>query len=183
MQTDKPGRFIIRVYGILINDKNEVLLSDEFMCDMLMTKFPGGGLRQGEGPEDCLRREALEEFGQPVEITGHFYTTGFYQKAMFHENHQLISVYYRIMLTGPVTFPVSAKPFDFAKNINGSQSFRWKKIDELKREDFTFPVDQYVAEMLRKQYTGGGNSKGPGCRGRKFKGTGIQGRTPGPGNN
>jgi len=44
----KENKFILRVYGILINQHNEVLLSDEFMLDMKMTKFPGGGLNFGE---------------------------------------------------------------------------------------------------------------------------------------
>lgn len=147
-QTEKQGQFIIRVYGILINDKKEVLLSDEFRFGMRMTKFPGGGMKFGEGPEDCLRREALEEFGQPVEITGHFYTTGFYQKAMFFEDHQLISIYYNIVLPGPVAFRISENPFDFAGE-EGSQSFRWSKIESMDADELSFPVDRHVARMLR----------------------------------
>ncbi len=144
-----PGQFVIRVYGILINDRKEVLLSDEYRFGMEMTKFPGGGLRFGEGPEDCMHREAMEEFGQPVEIICHFYTTGFYQKAMFFDNHQLISIYYRISLPDPVSFKTTVKPFDFPELIDGSQSFRWKDINELKSDDLTFPVDKVVAEILR----------------------------------
>ena len=30
----------IRVYGIIINDKNQVLLSDEIRLEMHFTKFP-----------------------------------------------------------------------------------------------------------------------------------------------
>ncbi len=150
-----PGQFVIRVYGILINDKTEVLLSDEYRFGMQMTKFPGGGLKFGEGPEDCMRREALEEFGQPADIISHFYTTGFYQKAMFFDNHQLISIYYRISLPDPVSFGISGKPFDFPEPIDGSQSFRWKDINELTGDDLTFPVDKVVAEILRNKILSG----------------------------
>ena len=160
MQMDarnNTGQFVIRVYGILINDRKEVLLSDEYRFGMEMTKFPGGGLKFGEGPEDCIRREAMEEFGQPVDIISHFYTTGFYQKAMFFDNHQLISIYYRISLPDPVSFNIAGKPFDFPELIDGSQSFRWKDINDLTSDDLTFPVDKVVAEILRNKFkTGNG---------------------------
>lgn len=145
------GGFIIRVYGLLINEQKEILLSDEYRLDMRMTKFPGGGMNFGEGPEDCLLREAIEEFGQPVEIKSHFYTTGFFQKAIFYENHQLISIYYMIKIPGEILFPISSKPFDFDSEKDGSQSFRWKKLNELTEDDLSFPVDKYVAKMLIKK--------------------------------
>ena len=53
--------FNIRVYGILINDKKQVLVSDEFIRGSYYTKFPGGGLEFGEGTRDCLKREFKEE--------------------------------------------------------------------------------------------------------------------------
>jgi len=86
----------VRVYGLIINPEQQVLLSDEFRFGIKMTKFPGGGLELGEGPVDCIKREAIEEFGQEVEIIKHFYTTEFFQKAMFVDNHQLICIYYLI---------------------------------------------------------------------------------------
>ena len=61
----KNGQFVIRVYGIIINNRNEILVSDEFQFNIKMTKFPGGGLHFGEGPEDCLRREFKEECNGP----------------------------------------------------------------------------------------------------------------------
>ena len=54
-------RFNLRVYGILINDKKQVLVSDEFIRGNYYTKFPGGGLEFGEGTRDCLKREFMEE--------------------------------------------------------------------------------------------------------------------------
>ncbi len=150
-QINNSGQFVIRVYGILLNDYKEVLLSDEYRFGMKMTKFPGGGLVFGEGPEDCMVREALEELGQPVEITSHFYTTGFFQKAMFYDNHQLLSIYYRIKLKGDILFNISTRPFDFDQTTEGSQSFRWKNLNQLRPEDLSFPVDRHVAGMLIRQ--------------------------------
>ena len=44
--------FNIRVYGILINDAKQVLVSDEYIRGTYITKFPGGGLEFGEGTRD-----------------------------------------------------------------------------------------------------------------------------------
>ena len=36
--------FNVRVYGIMINDKNQVLVSDEYIRGKFYTKFPGRGV-------------------------------------------------------------------------------------------------------------------------------------------
>jgi 8-oxo-dGTP diphosphatase len=145
--------FNIRVYGLVINHQQQLLLSDEYVLDQKMTKFPGGGLQFGEGPADCIKREALEEFGQRIEIIEHFYTTHFFQQALFFPDHQLISIYYRIRFPDPIGFKISERPFDFPHMINGSQSFRWAAISSLEEEVLTFPIDRYVLKML-KAYSG-----------------------------
>ncbi|MFW5831713.1 MAG: NUDIX domain-containing protein [Prolixibacteraceae bacterium] len=143
------GNFVIRVYGIFINEKKQVLITDEFQLGMKMTKFPGGGLKFGEGTIDCLIREMKEECnGQEIKNIQHFYTTDFYQKALFYENHQLISIYYTAELEQPVKFKISEKPFDFEKMENGNQSFRLVNIKALKEDDFSFPIDKFVCNKL-----------------------------------
>jgi len=139
---------VVRVYGLVINKSAQILLSDEYLFDRRMTKFPGGGLEYGEGPEDCIKREAFEELGQDIEIIKHFYTTGFFQRAQFFENHQLLSIYYRIRLRGEPRFRISERPFDFDE-VNGSQSFRWASIDDLTELDLSFPVDRHVLKLLK----------------------------------
>jgi ADP-ribose pyrophosphatase YjhB (NUDIX family) len=147
-------KFVIRVYGIITNAENEVLISDEYVLYTHMTKFPGGGLEFGEGPEECIVREIREECqGQEITNIQHFYTTGFYQKALFYENAQLISIYYTAKLAKPVRFKISKKPFDFNEMKNGNQSFRWVKIQKLKPEQLSFPIDKFVAEKLLLAHT------------------------------
>jgi ADP-ribose pyrophosphatase YjhB (NUDIX family) len=147
------GEFIIRVYGIIRNEKNEVLISDEFQLGIRMTKFPGGGLHYGEGTLDCLKREFREECnGQEIVNPEHFYTTDFYQKALFYKNHQLISIYYMARLKEPICFKISEKPFDFAEMNNGNQSFRWININDLNETEITFPIDKIVSIKLKKQF-------------------------------
>lgn len=145
------GSFVIRVYAIIINKNSEVLITDEFQMNQRMTKFPGGGLILGEGRIDCLIREIKEECnGQKIKTIRHFYTTDFYQKALFYENKQLISIYYIAEFDGPVVFPVSDSAFDFTKMENGNQSFRWIKTDLIDPELFTFHIDKVVALKIKK---------------------------------
>jgi len=86
--------FNIRVYGLLINDRNEILLSDELRNGMAFTKFLGGGLEFGEGKIDCLKREFIEELGIEIEIKELLYFTDFYLHSAWSKNDQLISIYY-----------------------------------------------------------------------------------------
>ncbi|WP_372649296.1 NUDIX domain-containing protein [Draconibacterium sp.] len=147
------GQFIIRVYGLVINEKNEILLSDEFVLNTKMTKFPGGGLEFGEGLIDGLKREFIEECnGQEIENIRHFYTTDFYQKALFFENAQLISIYYLADLKQPLKFKISEKAFDFKIDSGTTQSFRWEQIKDLKDNDITFPIDKYVLKKLKATF-------------------------------
>lgn len=142
--------FNIRVYSLIINHKKEILLTDEFRLGMRMTKFPGGGMQYGEGTLQCLHREAIEEFKQDIEIISHFYTTDFFQKALFYENAQLLSIYYLVRFKEKTGFKISDKPFDFPGEIDKNQSFRWKSIAALTPDDVSFPIDKKVVKLLQK---------------------------------
>src|SRR5689334_8908620 len=104
--------FNIRVYGILIDEKKQVLVTDEIHYGQRMTKFPGGGLEFGEGTIDCLKRECLEELGYEVEVKEHFYTTDFFQQSAFNREQQVISIYYFISMKNPQSIPSTQVPFD-----------------------------------------------------------------------
>ncbi len=144
--------FIIRVYALIINEKEEILLSDEYRLGMKMTKFPGGGMEFGEGPTDCLKREAIEEFGQEINILDHFYTTDIFQKAFFFDEHQLLSIYYMAEFKEKPGFRISGRAFDFDEMMDGSQSFRWVPIKKLNDTDLSFPLDKKVLILLKEQY-------------------------------
>ncbi len=150
MENQNIERFNIRVYGLAIKNGTDILLADEYVLDRKMTKFPGGGLKFGEGPADCIKREALEEFGQEIEVIDHFYTTDFFQQALFYPSHQLISIYYTIRFTKPIQFRISEKPFDFELK-NGAISFRWAKITDIHEQELSFPIDKHVLSLLKKK--------------------------------
>ncbi|PLX22351.1 MAG: NUDIX hydrolase [Marinilabiliales bacterium] len=146
------NRYIIRVYALIFNSNKDVLISDEYQLDMRMTKFPGGGMEFGEGPVDCLKREAVEEFGQKIKVLDHFYTTDYFQPTQFFPDAQLISIYYFAEFISPIQFKISNNPFNFEVERNGSQSFRWKNLSQLQPNDMTFPVDKKVVQLLKERY-------------------------------
>ncbi len=124
------------------------MVTDEYVLDTYMTKLPGGGLEYGEGPIECLERECREEMGVLINVTGHFYTTDFFQPTRFFKDTQLISIYYTFELPANHQLKTSVRKFDFEKGKNGSQSFRWIPLSELTPEEMTFPIDKKVVEML-----------------------------------
>ncbi len=139
--------FNVRVYGLLINEHMEILVSDEQEYGMQFTKFPGGGLEYGEGLTDGLKREFIEECNIEIEILGHFYTTDFFVKSAFNDS-QIVSVYYLAKNTSALNMAIKTVPFDFEGEGEVLQAFRWLKLSGLKEDDFTFPIDQYVAKLL-----------------------------------
>ena len=149
--------FNIRVYGILINEQKQVLLSDEFIRGNYYTKFPGGGLEVGEGTRDCLKREFKEEMNLNVEVGAHIYTTDFYQKSAFNPAHQIISIYYYVKALEPITAPLRTKEFDFDEaqlqvyeKENEIETFRFIDWDLFSADSVTLPIDKIVATFIKK---------------------------------
>jgi ADP-ribose pyrophosphatase YjhB (NUDIX family) len=142
-------QFNVRVYGLLINERNEILVSDEQEYGMQFTKFPGGGLEYGEGLTDGLKREFIEECNAEIEVLSHFYTTDFFVKSAFNDS-QIISVYYMVRNINHLDLNFKTRIFDFDGEGDVLQSFRWIKLEELIEDDFTFPIDKHVAGLLIK---------------------------------
>ena len=136
----QPTKFTIRVYGILINDKSEVLLADEVVNDRHITKFPGGGLELGEGPAECVVREFREETGQEVSIVSHFYTTGFYIQSQINPQFQVIGIYYRVSCVAIESIAIGKQ----TDNI----TFKWVSLFALDEDDVTFESDKTVVRLL-----------------------------------
>lgn len=137
--------FNVRVYGLLLNDKNEILISDEFIRGKFYTKFPGGGLEFGEGTIDGLTREFREEMNINIKVQSHFYTTDFYQLSAFNPNDQIISIYYYVSCE---------EGFDL-KKINSeegkSENFRFINLSDLTEEVVSLPIDKFVVALLLRR--------------------------------
>ena len=159
--TSEIKSFTIRVYGILIDNKRRVLVSDEYIRGDYFTKFPGGGMELGEGTRDCLKREFLEETNLDVEIGEHIYTTDYFQQSAFNSSQQIISIYYFVKAKDKIELNTKTIPFDFSPeqtaDPNGqSEAFRWIYWEHLTPEDVHLPIDKIVVKIIKEQYTGHG---------------------------
>jgi 8-oxo-dGTP diphosphatase len=151
--------FNIRVYGILINENKQVLVSDEFIRGMQITKFPGGGLEFGEGTRDCLKREFMEEMNLEVAIGDHMYTTDFFQMSAFNKAQQIISIYYFAKTLEAITVPLRATPFDFDEQQlsiyeekGEIETFRFIDWPHFSEASVTLPIDKIVATLLKDKF-------------------------------
>ncbi|MBL0334130.1 MAG: NUDIX domain-containing protein [Chitinophagaceae bacterium] len=154
--TALPGKFNIRVYGLLVNEYRQVLVSDELIRGAYITKFPGGGLELGEGTRDCLEREFMEEMNLKVKTGAHLYTTDYYQVSAFNPAHQIISIYYIVQPLEPIGVPLRDKPFDFdERELNmyaqtgEIETFRFIDWEDFSPECMTLPIDKIAAGLIQ----------------------------------
>ena len=145
------NKFIIRVYGILINDQSQVLISDELIKGHKITKFPGGGLEFGEGTHECVIREFMEETNNEVEVIEHFYTTDYMQVSAYNPEHQIVSIYYLVKPIGNFEIKTTDKIFDFIGGQQHEQTFRWLDLRAASEKDFTLPIDKIVGKLLQNR--------------------------------
>ena len=150
-------RFNIRVYGILVNEQRQVLVSDELIRGNRYTKFPGGGLEYGEGTRDCLKREFMEEMNLKVEVDSHLYTTDYFQESAFHPGQQIISIYYLVHPLEEISVRLSNVAFDFDEQQmiiynkeNEIETFRFIDWNNLSEESVTLPIDKLVVKLIKK---------------------------------
>jgi ADP-ribose pyrophosphatase YjhB (NUDIX family) len=148
--------FNIRVYGILLDENKQVLVSDELIRGGYYTKFPGGGLEFGEGTRDCLKREFKEEMDLDVQIGDHIYTTDYFQMSAFNPEHQIISIYYFAHALEPIKAPLRQQPFDFDENQMAvykergeTETFRFINWNDFSEATVTLPIDKIVAKMVK----------------------------------
>lgn len=151
------GQFNLRVYGILINEQQQLLVTDELIRGNRFTKFPGGGLEFGEGTRDCLAREFMEEMNLKVAVLEHLYTTDFYQESAFRPGDQIISIYYRVAPLEPIKTRISTTPFDFDENQmkvyeaqHETESFRFIDWIQVTENSVTLPIDKVVVRLLKQ---------------------------------
>lgn len=153
------SQIVIRVYGILMNEEKQVLVSDEKIRGNFFTKFPGGGLEFGEGTRQCLAREFKEEMNLSVSVEEHLYTTDYFQPSAFNTAHQIVSVYYHVNALEPINVPLRQQPFDFDERelaiyeqTHQIETFRFIPWKEFSPEILSLPIDRIVAGMLKDRY-------------------------------
>lgn len=149
------SRFNIRVYGVLTHPQHGVLVTDELIRGLRVTKFPGGGLEFGEGTRECLKREFMEELNLDVVVEEHLYTTDFFVISAFNNRDQIISIYYRVRSE---QYPEPGKKLPFTFNEAEMEKYALEQETETARfilweewneNSVTLPIDKIVAAMIR----------------------------------
>jgi ADP-ribose pyrophosphatase YjhB (NUDIX family) len=149
--------FNVRVYGLLLDSQNRLLVSDEYIRGEFFTKLPGGGLEFGEGTRDGLAREFMEETGITVTVGKHLYTTDFFQISAFNKKDQIISIYYMVSSTECEKIKTSEKNFDFSSDQIADkkgtfESFRWVNFEELNEDCMSLPIDKVAIQILKQSF-------------------------------
>ena len=144
------NKFNIRVYGILINEKDQILVTDELIKGNHITKLPGGGLEFGEGTIDCIIREFMEETNNKIEVVDHFYTTDYFQVSAYDKTHQIISIYYLVKPVSDFKITTTEKVFDFNGKGEYQQTFRWIDLKSISENNFTLAIDKVIGKMLEE---------------------------------
>jgi 8-oxo-dGTP diphosphatase len=144
------ARFNLRVYALIINEFDEILLSDECRFGQFFSKFPGGGVEYGEGIQAALMRELKEELNLHIQQMEFYYFNEFHQASAFDQS-DLIAFYYRIQLPKSLFLPKESYTIPFTEEI---EKQRWVPLNLMHKEHLTFPIDQLVLEKLKNQVLG-----------------------------
>jgi|SRR6478752_2396743 len=149
----------IRVYGILMNEAKQVLVSDEYIRGNYYTKFPGGGMEIGEGTRDCLKREFMEEMNLKVAVGEHIYTTDIYQQSAFNNAHQILSIYYTAIALETITVPLRSTAFDFDdqqlriyEETKQIETFRFVDWESFTEDTVTLPLDKIAVSIVKEKF-------------------------------
>ena len=140
------ARFNLRVYALIINEFDEIILSDECRFGQFFSKFPGGGVEANEGIQAALHRELKEELNLEVPHAEFFYVNDFHQASAF-DNSSLVAFYYLIQLPKSILQLNDNYTIPFSEE---TEKQRWVPLNILRKEHLTFPIDQLVLEKLLK---------------------------------
>lgn len=133
-------RFNLRVYGVLVNQNQEILISKETYNGLSFTKFPGGGLCLGESLPDGLIREFKEECNLDIKVEKLLHVTDTLVPSAFDDS-QVIGVYYKVQaLNSNLSDDLKVENYD--EQNDSLQFFHWIPISKLSAEDFYFDMDQ-----------------------------------------
>lgn len=154
--SNRQGKFNVRVYMLVVrtlsSGKQQVLVSYERLPMGAVMKFPGGGLEWGEGVAACVRREALEELGQPIALGPLVHVSQQTHVSSFDANHQIIAVHHEATLKGPVAFEDDGE----LEDVRGKrvpmmhQRLGWRDIESLAAEEFHFASDREAWRAWRE---------------------------------
>lgn len=123
-----------QVTAAIIIENGKILIARRPLHDALANKweFPGGKIEYGETPEECLKRELMEEFGIKARIGEYFCNSIYY----YEQGEIELLAYFVQWEAGELT------PF-------AHEAIKWVLPEELKEQDFA-PADIPIVERLMR---------------------------------
>ena len=108
--------------AIIVNEQKQILIDKRLPTGVManMWEFPGGKIEKEETPQDCIKREIMEELGVSVEIDRH----------LMDINHSYPE--FTVTLLVYICHLVAGKPQPLE-----CAEVRWVKVEEL--NNFEFP--------------------------------------------
>ena len=94
-------------------------------------EFPGGKLEENETPEDCLRREILEELGINIKVLSHFMDSIFH----YPEKSICLMAYYCEFIEGEII-------------LTDHDKAEWIALNEFGKYEFA-PADKPIVAALK----------------------------------
>jgi len=140
--------FNLRVYALISNEHQQILLSKERRNGVEFTKFPGGGVEPGEGILDALHREVMEELGVNISKATFFYFNEFFQASSFNPSEQLVAFYYLVELSNEDSLELTPKIPQGSQDRSDFEHALWANKTPLLLETLSFPVDRKAMEKL-----------------------------------
>jgi ADP-ribose pyrophosphatase YjhB (NUDIX family) len=102
----------------------------------------------GEGIQEALHREFMEELGVQIESSSLFYVNDYYQASAFSQTDQLISFYYKVTLDlNKINTELTQLPLD-SVDSSDFERVAWIPLNELSEQSVTFPIDKNVVTIL-----------------------------------
>ena len=132
----------LRVYGFLENAEGDLLIAYERFAGQPLIKFPGGGIEWGEGHQEALCREFMEELGVSIAVKECMYFNDFPVQSAINPAYQVQSFFYRVKLleTGGLQ-RVQAETKREVPSEEGER-FVWVPRNEIDAIPFTFEIEQ-----------------------------------------
>lgn len=130
------------VYGFLVKDNNLLCIKPAWDGKYAL---PGGAIEIGEEPIDSLKREFLEETAHTVDIVG--------EQPIYFQNNPFPGPTSKIFYHGLVFFYetklISAVQEDITELGKEIHESCWKKISEIKLEEFTYFQRDFLQKMFK----------------------------------
>jgi 8-oxo-dGTP diphosphatase len=132
--------------GIVLIKENKVALIERYRAGLHYFTFPGGGVDEGESPEQAAVREAQEELGIEVVIKRKVAEVQLGQKSR--------QMYFLVEQTGGIFGSGTGEEYHESDNPQkGKYIPIWMAIDDLPRHRNVYPAD--IASLVVKSITEG----------------------------